>query len=73
MNNNVEIVWIMDVFNRDFIGQIGKFNMDRWAVCDCGDADKHGKFIEGVPKDHSSDTHKGIYFKYPEDRTQLVG
>lgn len=57
----MKTAWIMDVLNRDFIGQIGKFNMDRHAVCDCGNADKHGKFVEGKPKDNNPETHRGIY------------
>lgn len=57
----MKTVWIMDVFIRDSNAQLAKFNGDRGAVCDCGDPDKHGKYIKGEPKNNSPKTHKGIY------------
>lgn len=54
--------WIMDIPDWDANRQLSKFNQDRWAVCDCGDADKHGKFVEGEPKGGNPETHRGIYW-----------
>jgi hypothetical protein len=46
-------------------GQIAKFNMDRAATCDCGNLDRHGKFIKGRPREGDSGAYDGIYFRHP--------
>lgn len=53
--------YITDTPKWDVTNYLAKLNSDRGAVCDCGNPDKHGKYVVGEPREHNSRSHAGIY------------